>query len=404
MSLVNDMLRDLDQRRQEPSQAKFGAERLVPVPADASGTRVNRSFISFVLSIAITLGLIMGALYFWQSSRSGVVEPIPTQPAFSPTPAAPIGPSVAQRELEEIALRMQELEAQNRALIETQSAIAAQASATQTQLEDEIAQPVPAISEPTIPQPIEIALLEPPVAPSIMPAAEIQAVESAPLVPSAEVVTAPAPMTSAPEAPPSSEPIRSPRSLSFVERDQLQVQDALRLANSNQNGLAMQQLSEFVGDNPSAHNSREAMIKLALQRGDLGTAEQLLDTGLALDANRSGYRKLQARMLLSTGRAEEAMQLLSTRIPIIFDDVEYHDILATAYLSVQNYEKAAQGYEALVQQNRGEGRWWYGLASAWDSLGRTRDAGLAYQEALKLPNLSAALRERSLQRVVELDL
>jgi MSHA biogenesis protein MshN len=404
MSLVNDMLRDLDQRRQEPSQAKFGAERLVPVPSDAGGERVNRSFIGFVLSIAITLGLIMGALYFWQSSRSVVLEPVPVQPAFSPPPAAPIGPSVAQRELEEIALRMRELEAQNRALIETQSSIAAQARATQTQLEDEIAQPVPAIGEPTIQPPIEAAAIVPSVAPSVAPAAESQAEAIAPLVPSAEVVTAPTPMTSVPEAPLSSEPIRSPRNLSFVERDQLQVQDALRLANSNQNGLAMQQLREFVDDNPSAHNSREAMIKLAMQRGDLGTAEQLLETGLALDAGRAGYRKLQARMMLSTGRAEEAMQVLSTRIPIIHDDVEYHDILATAYLSVQSYDKAAQSYEALVQQNRSEGRWWYGLASAWDSLGRTRDAGLAYQQALKLTNLSAALRERSQQRVAELGL
>ena len=71
---------------------------------------------------------------------------------------------------------------------------------------------------------------------------------------------------------------------------------------------------------------------------------------------------------------------------------------------MQDYEKAALSYEALVQQNRGEGRWWYGLASAWDSLGRTRDAGLAYQEALKLANLSAALRQRSQQRVTDLGL
>ena len=397
MSLVNDMLRDLDQRRQESPQQKFGAERLVPVNSDVAAVKVNRSLISFVFSIAITLGLIMGALYFWQSMTSVAIQPSPVQPAFTPTPVATIGPSVEQRELEEIALRMQELEAQNRALLEAQTATAAQADATQTQLEDEIAQP--ASPEPFAQSVAAAEIAAIAAAPSAEPAVQpLQAVSPPPSV-SADVAVVPAA-----EAAVSNSPIRSPRDLSFAERDQMQVQEALRLASRNQNDMAMQQLREFVASNPYAHNSREAMIKLALQKGDAPAAEQLLQAGLALDANRSGYRKLQARMMLGSGQALQAMQLLSTRIPTIQEDVEYHDILATAYLSVQDYEKAAQSYEALVQQNRGESRWWYGLASAWDSLGRTRDAGLAYQEALKLSNLSAALRQRSQQRLAELGL
>lgn len=396
MSLVNDMLRDLDQRRQESTQPKFGAERLVPVASDASDSKGSRSLLGFVLSIAITLGLIIGGLYFWQSMTSSAPQPILVQPTASPAPVASVTPNVEQRELEEITLRMQALEAQNRTLLEAQSAIAEQASATQTQLEEEIAQP--AMPEP-YPEPINVAAIAPlPEAAEAMPAPAPQ--QAANLEPAQiEVAAVPATEASAPSA-----PIRSPRSLSFLEQDQLQVQEALRLASGNQNEMAMQQLREFVNANPNAHNSREAMIKLALQKGDSATAEQLLQNGFSLDVNRAGYRKLQARMMLGTGQAEQAMQLLSVNIPTIQEDVEYHDILATAYLSVQDYEKAALSYEALVQQNRGEGRWWYGLASAWDSLGRTRDAGLAYQEALKLANLSAALRQRSQQRVTDLGL
>lgn len=394
MSLVNDMLRDLDQRRQESTQPKFGAERLVPVASDASDSKGSRSLLGFVLSIAITLGLIIGGLYFWQSMTSSAPQPILVQQTATPAPVASVAPNVEQREFEEITLRMQALEAQNRALLEAQSAIAEQASATQTQLEEEIAQPEP------FPESINVAAIAPlPEAAEAMPAPAPQQAANLELAQIAEVPAVPAT-----EAPAPSAPIRSPRSLSFLEQDQLQVQEALRLASSNQNEMAMQQLREFVNANPNAHNSREAMIKLALQKGDSATAEQLLQNGFSLDVNRAGYRKLQARMMLGAGQAEQAMQLLSVNIPTIQDDVEYHDILATAYLSVQDYEKAALSYEALVQQNRGEGRWWYGLASAWDSLGRTRDAGLAYQEALKLPNLSAALRQRSQQRVTDLGL
>ena len=397
MSLVNDMLRDLDQRRQESTQAKFGAERLVPVASDANSSKSSHSLLGFVLSIAITLGLIIGGLYFWQALTSVAPQPNLVQPTAAPAPVASIAPNVEPRALEEITLRMLALEAQNRALLEAQSAIAEQASATQAQLEEEIVRP--AMPEP-FPEPINVAAIAPlPVAAEGVPTEVPLQVENAQPAPSEEVEAAPVS-----EAPEPSAPIRSPRSLSFLERDQLQVQEALRLASSNQNEMAMQQLREFVDANPSAHNSREAMIKLALQKGDTATAERLLQNGFSLDVNRAGYRKLQARLMLGAGQVEQAMQLLSVNIPTIQHDVEYHDILATAYLSVQDYDKAAQSYEALVQQNRGEGRWWYGLASAWDSLGRTRDAGLAYQEALKLPNLSAALRQRSQQRVADLGL
>ena len=397
MSLVNDMLRDLDQRRQESTQPKFGAERLVPVASDANSSKSSRSLLGFVLSIAITLGLIIGGLYFWQSLTSSVPQPILVQPTTAQASVASVAPSVEQRELEEITSRMQVLEAQNRALLEAQTAIGEQASATQMQLEEEISQP--AMPEP-FQEPINVAAIAPlPVAVEVAPSPVPQQAANLEPAPSDEVAAAPVS-----EAPEPSAPIRSPRSLSFLERDQMQVQEALRLASSNQNEMAMQQLSEFVDANPSAHNSREAMIKLALQKGDTTTAERLLQNGFSLDVNRAGYRKLQARLMLGAGQAEQAMQLLSVNIPTIQDDVEYHDILATAYLSVQSYDKAAMSYEALVQQNRGEGRWWYGLASAWDSLGRTRDAGLAYQEALKLPNLSAALRQRSQQRVADLGL
>ena len=198
--------------------------------------------------------------------------------------------------------------------------------------------------------------------------------------------------------------IRSPRAMSFAEHDQLQAQDALRLASSGQTDQAMRELSEFLSANPSAHQSREMSIKLALQRGDTVMAQSLLDSGFALEPNRAAYRKLQARILLGSGQAARAVTLLSNRPPSVLEDIEYHDLLATAYLSSQDYESAASTYEALVQRNRSEARWWYGLASAWDALGRTPDAAAAYEQAMKLPSLSASLRQRSQQRVAEIGL
>ena len=130
MSLVNDMLRDLDRRRDGPSRSGFGAERLVPV-AEGHKAAQSRSLVSFVLAVVISLLLITGAFYFWQRSN---VPPAPVQPAFAPAAvvAAPqqnATPQVDLAEMEEMARRMQELEEQNRALMEAQVVASAPSSA-----------------------------------------------------------------------------------------------------------------------------------------------------------------------------------------------------------------------------------------------------------------------------------
>lgn len=135
MSLVNDMLRDLDQRRQEPGRSGFGAERLIPA-VEERAAEGSRSLFSFALAIVISLLVIVGGFYFWQSRT--VIPPV-VEPAFIPnvpTAASQLSsePQIDSAELESMARRMQELEAQNRALMDAQAALSAQtAAATETE-------------------------------------------------------------------------------------------------------------------------------------------------------------------------------------------------------------------------------------------------------------------------------
>lgn len=396
MSLVNDMLRDLDRRRDAPTRAGIGAERLVPV-ADRQKNVPRRSLLSFILTVVISLLLITGAFYFWQRSHVPAA-PLPVASTVpSSTASNQLNESAAQvetAEMQEMAQRMQELEAQNRALLEAQAAVDAQVAA--------LSMTSPQVLAPLADEPAPV-----------MPGSDSAEPAPASVVAQHEALAGEAPAPE-PQAPPAlsnaggasdaASLIRSPRAMSFAERDQLQAQDALRLASSGQTDLAMRELSEFLSANPNAHQSREMSVKLALQRGDVPMAQSLLDAGFALEPNRVAYRKLQARILLGSGKAAQAVTLLSSRPPSVLEDIEYHDLLATAYLSSQDYESAASTYETLVQRNRSEARWWYGLASAWDALGRARDAALAYEQAMKLPNLSASLRQRSQQRIAEIGL
>lgn len=410
MSLINDMLRDLDRRRQ--GAQIDGKNGLVSVGTGPVSKRSNISFFTFVMSIAISLALMVAFLYFWQSMQRGVAPETPTAPpaaVLAPAPSAGVDP----QEFARVRQRMQELEAQNRRQSADLAAMTAQLAVTEATPEPEptsapVRAPimVPAAAPDVVsPAAAENALVEQERAQSealvaaVAALAQVDALarESA----AAQSVAEPAAPAEA-AVPESTGLIRSPRELSFTERDLRQVQDAMQLLARSQRDQALNGLQSFLNDNPGAYQTREALVKLALQGGDLASAERLLDAGLSLNPNRAQFRKLQARIYLTNGNADRALSLLSTGMPSIANDLEYHDLLATAYLSARDFDNAAKTYEQLVQTNRGEARWWYGLASAWDSLGRYRDAALAYEQAIKLPNLSASLRQRSQVRVAEI--
>ncbi|MEK7259302.1 MAG: tetratricopeptide repeat protein [Pseudomonadota bacterium] len=448
MSLVNDMLRDLDERRRGPTAAGLGAEKLVPVTNSRGAGRGIKTLISvlglLVLAAAVAF---LGLQYFREpesfpdlpfqaalqqalqapAERSAV--PAPAAPTASISTAAPAEiaaassvPTPQQLELEMIARRMEELEAQNRALLEAQAQMAARSAADTATLLPAAADGIDnAAQAGQLPAPIEqsvapenqvaIALdagSQPADLGSIDPAfADALAVDPAlagqGLADTASQTIDPAAAQQS-AAQQSAAPMRSPTELSFADQDKGKTQEALTLWGRNQRSEAVAALQGFIAANPQAHQSRETLAKLMLQQSDFAAVTILVQEGMAVAPEYAGYRKLQARLLLSSGMAQEAVRVLSNQAPPVSIDNEYHDLLATAQLSTMDFVGAAKSYQSLVQQNRGEARWWYGLAAAWDGQGREAEALQAYQQALNLPSLSAGLRQRSEQRVAELRL
>lgn len=409
MSLVNDMLRDLDERRREPTGAGLGAEKLVPVTAFHGAGRSLKMLVSVVGLLMLAAAVIgLGLQYFRQSeglpelplqavlqqalqapAERSVVADSTVANASAPVVAAPnsaINPptqSAERLELAAIAKRMEELEAQNRALLEVQAQMAVPTPAVDAPGQD-TAQAAPIGVEPTS----QIS----------------DASDTDPAFADALAID-PALQTNDPlAAQQSAAPLRSPTELSFADQDKGQTQEALTLWGRNQRVDAVALLQGFVDANPQAHQSRETLAKLMLQQNDIAAVTVLVQEGMAVAPEFAGYRKLQARLLLSGGMTQEAVRLLSDQPPPVSADSEYHDLLATAQLSTMDFAEAAKSYQSLVQQNRNEARWWYGLAAALDGQGRETEALQAYQQALNLPSLSAGLRQRSEQRVTELRL
>lgn len=403
MSLVNDMLRDLDRRRKQ-SDSPGSTSTLTPVPETIPPKARNSALVYVVL--VLVLGGAAVAWFWMQQQNSSTTRSLNVSPEVvnqpAPVDSEPTSQSIAQADqgVTETATRVPQENSsavssnpapeQPRALEEQESETRSVAVASVDTLV-----PQPTIAEPAEQrEPATQSRTESPAAQSSEQTTETSGQSESADVASAAPVPNRVNLSAAP-----TEEVKRGATLTPEEQDVLVVQEALRLIADNNSTAAYALLEKQIMDNRYAHQSRETYAKLLLNEGNLLGASQLADSGLALSANHAGFKKIKARLLIAQGLLDEAVNLLITRAPEVSKDLEYHDILATAQLASRDYEGALISYTGLVQQDQSQGKWWYGFAASQDLLGNSNAARQGYSQAVRMPNLSANLRRRSQERL-----
>ncbi|MEX2130916.1 MAG: hypothetical protein WD772_05470 [Pseudohongiellaceae bacterium] len=417
MSLVNNMLRDLDQRR-KGNAASPATVSLTPV----SDARESQNFrLLMVLALVASVLAVSSALYYFQIAGQGAVtETINRRPEL--LSQAPVGNALAMEQSQrDIALESEEIPApvttsgiSSESVIATTDAVSHVATevavneATALSVNEPQALSVnepQALSVSTRPPVVETPLTEPVPAPAIetrrVEPTDTLATQNLALTNSNDSRAVSA-ATTAPATGAGSAIVRNTTQPTAQERDTRNVQNALALFNSNQISAAFMMLSDYLQANGDAHQSRETYAKLLISQGVLAEANLITDEGLSIAPNRPGYKKVKARLLMADNQYTQAAALLINRAPFLTEDLEYHDLLATAQLAGRDYANAVNTYTNLIRQNNNEGKWWYGIAAAYDGLNDESSAIQAYTQALQSTKLSSALRQRSQHRITEL--
>lgn len=399
MSLVNDMLRDLDQRRAGEALTASG-ESLKP--AQPSAARPRARWLPIGVGLAASAAMMAGIWFFGSGTRtSEVAIAIPAETVVSSVGGVSTPASVAaavEPQLDEARTASDSLGV----LTENERQLAAEEPLTKP-----VSEPVAeSLSKPLSEPPVLQAATEPLISESSQ--AEIDLREAKTDAPSraeqkaqenAIVANTTAQPTTALDRP---QTIRSSDELSANEVDVIQVQNGLKLLANGNEDAAFEALSSHVRAAPAAHQSRETLIKLLLSRGQTARAGTLADAGLSIAPNHSGFKKAKARFLIADKNYESAAALLSARAPEPRSDLEYHELLASAQLGAGDFVGAMQNYRQLLQFDGSQTRWWYGYAVANDRLGNISVAKQSYEQALKGASLSVGLRRSSEERVAAL--
>lgn len=195
------------------------------------------------------------------------------------------------------------------------------------------------------------------------------------------------------------QPVRTTRELSLQDRDRNASQQALRFARDGEMIEALNVLYMFIGENQEAHQSRATLATLLFAQQEYLQATALIDEGLALAPNHADYRKIKARLLIRESEFEAAVRLLTTAPPAVSDDAEYFELLASIYQQNNNHNAAIQTYQELIRTDSAVGRWWTAMAISHEALGNNIDALNSYQFAIQTENLDARLRQYSQGRI-----
>lgn len=178
-----------------------------------------------------------------------------------------------------------------------------------------------------------------------------------------------------------------------------QYKYALDFSALGQNNKATQLLSNLLIKYPEFNTARESLISILLESGNFVKANKIVDVGLDQEPNYVPFIQLKARILVAEGKVNSALDLLQRAAPSIENSPDYHAFMAALYQQQGKSDAAAKVYEQLLSLNPDKAVWWMGLAIALESQGDPSEAKEAYVRAQNTAGLNPELRAYVQKRI-----
>lgn len=192
------------------------------------------------------------------------------------------------------------------------------------------------------------------------------------------------------------------RPLTADEQSQLAFQHAVKMLGRGKQQAAKLALEKSLSFAPTHLRARETLAALLLNEGRVAEAASSLREGLRLMAGATSLAKLYARILVDQGDIPMAVTVLERARPAVSADPEYHALLAALYRQQKKYAQAAHAYQQILMQRPGVASWWMGLALSEDAMGESAPALNAFQRAQRAGGLSATVMKYLQARIVAL--
>jgi MSHA biogenesis protein MshN len=180
------------------------------------------------------------------------------------------------------------------------------------------------------------------------------------------------------------------------------VGDAVLLEGQGRQEEARALLQRALAADPSDVTPREMLVRLHVDAGGLQDARVLLEEGLRLHPQHAPFALSLARMRAEAGDAAGAIRVLESVRAAAGDDPGYRATLAALLLNAKRYDEAAQHYLVALRADPANAACLVGIGVAWENMGRPADALQAYRRAETAPRLEPEVASFVAERLVRL--
>jgi len=176
-----------------------------------------------------------------------------------------------------------------------------------------------------------------------------------------------------------------------------------RQAESNSDDFSVSyKLEQALKLDPRHLKARLLLAKKLHNQGQLSRTAELLDQGTALFPGNLQFINTRAQLYLQQKKPNDALKTLQ-RIDLVSSSNEtYLSLLAATYQQLQSFTDAAKVYQRLVIVNPEKAENWLGLALSHEKTGNPGLAIEAYRNALSKNTLKESVTSYIRQRLTEL--
>lgn len=161
-------------------------------------------------------------------------------------------------------------------------------------------------------------------------------------------------------------------------------------------------LTQAVEENPLNHNARQLLVSLLVEGKHHDEAASLLQEGVRIAPEQSGFVMALARLQLEKGERKVALQTLEQGAKYAADVADYQGFYAALLQHDERHEEAVSHYLSALQSDPANSSWLVGVGISLQEQKRYADAREAFERAKQLGQLTPELADFVDQRLRQL--
>jgi MSHA biogenesis protein MshN len=389
MSLINEVLQDLEKRHASESEL-----RTLPPYVRAVPGRPRSPVRMYVVAAILVAVLIAGAFFIYSSRRAPendalqiVSKPIAVLlPAPVSAPKLAVAPPVAEPPAQTATFNPVSRRSDELSLVAPLSARTEKPAASGPSAKPGFARPLADVVAAPLPQ------AKKPQAPAVETLSKAE-VPTKPPAPVAERVTPPPPLPSAAAESVPGAIDKQMREVTPPERAEIAFRRGVAQLQEGRANAAELDFRDALKQDPSHSSARQALLGLLLDSGRNNEAEQLLRKAIEINPRQPRHAMVLARLEVERGEVAGAINTMVGALPYVRSDPDFHAFLAALLQREGRHREAVDYYHAALRGVPGNGVWMMGLGISLRAANQSAEARDTFQRAIESKQLTPELQE-----------